>query len=113
MIVRITDGEKILLAHNSRFPDGVYSCIAGYVEPGETLENTVLREIKEEVSCRQCLCIRPRKKKYYLRPLHAQAGIAAALPGGWVLTEPHFGAKSVNTNWYPMMWNKQKVNIRS
>jgi len=49
MIVRITDGEKILLAHNSRFPDGVYSCIAGYVEPGETLENTVIREIREEV----------------------------------------------------------------
>ena len=49
MIVRITNDSKILLAHNQRFPDGVYSCVAGYVEPGETLEQTVLREIKEEV----------------------------------------------------------------
>ena len=49
MIVRITNGLKILLAHNRRFPDGVYSCVAGYVEPGENLEQTVLREIKEEV----------------------------------------------------------------
>ncbi len=49
MIVRITNGLKILLAHNRRFPDGVYSCIAGYVEPGENLEQTVLREVKEEV----------------------------------------------------------------
>lgn len=49
MIVRIINGDKILLAHNSHFPDGVYSCVAGYVEPGETLENTVIREIREEV----------------------------------------------------------------
>ena len=49
MIVRITHGRRILLAHNVRFPDGVYSCVAGFVEPGETLEKTVIREIKEEV----------------------------------------------------------------
>ncbi len=49
MIVRITDGRRILLAHNKRFPSGVYSCVAGYTDPGETLERTILREIKEEV----------------------------------------------------------------
>lgn len=49
MIVRIVNGDKILLAHNSHFPDGVYSCVAGFVESGETLENTVIREIREEV----------------------------------------------------------------
>ena len=49
MIVRITDGRRILLAHNRRFPGGVFSCVAGYVDPGESLEATVLREIKEEV----------------------------------------------------------------
>ncbi len=50
MIVRITNGNRILLAHNKNFQDGLYSCVAGYVEPGETLERTVLREIKEEVN---------------------------------------------------------------
>ena len=49
MIVRITAGDRILLAHNRRYPEGVYSCVAGYVDPGETLERAVLREIREEV----------------------------------------------------------------
>ena len=43
------DEPRILLAHNQRFPDGVYSCLAGYVDAGETLEATVLREVREEV----------------------------------------------------------------
>ncbi len=40
---------RILLAHNRRFPEGVYSCLAGYVDAGETLEATVHREVMEEV----------------------------------------------------------------
>jgi NAD+ diphosphatase len=40
---------KILLAHNSNFRNGLYGLIAGYVEPGETLEQCVEREIREEV----------------------------------------------------------------
>ncbi len=40
---------RILLAHNRRFPDGVYSCLAGYVDAGENLETTVCREVMEEV----------------------------------------------------------------
>ena len=43
------DEPRILLAHNRRFPEGVYSCLAGYVEAGETLEATVRREVMEEV----------------------------------------------------------------
>jgi NAD+ diphosphatase len=42
------DGQ-ILLAHNSNFRNGLYGLIAGYVEPGETLEQCVEREIREEV----------------------------------------------------------------
>ena len=36
---------------NKRFPPGVYSCLAGFVEAGENLEETVCREVKEEVYC--------------------------------------------------------------
>jgi NAD+ diphosphatase len=49
IIVAITCNDKILLAHNANFPEGLYSLIAGYVDIGESLEQTVIREIKEEV----------------------------------------------------------------
>jgi NAD+ diphosphatase len=50
VIVIITDDEnRILLAHNKRFAGNVYSHISGFNEAGETLEETVDREILEEV----------------------------------------------------------------
>ena len=45
----INDRNEILLAHNKNFTSGVYSLIAGFNEPGESLEITVAREIREEV----------------------------------------------------------------
>ena len=44
------DREEALLAHNKKFAAGVYSLIAGFNEAGESLEATVAREIREEVS---------------------------------------------------------------
>lgn len=43
------DGLRILLARNHRFPTGRFSVLAGYVEPGETLEECCAREVCEEV----------------------------------------------------------------
>src|SRR5688572_11764208 len=45
-------GDTLLLARSPRFPAGVYSAIAGFVEPGETLEQCVAREVEEEVGVR-------------------------------------------------------------
>ncbi len=42
-------GKEILLAHNQRHPAGFYSVLAGFVEPGESLEECARREIREEV----------------------------------------------------------------
>jgi NAD+ diphosphatase len=42
------DGEA-LLARGRNFPVPMYSCVAGFVEPGETLEEAVHREVREEV----------------------------------------------------------------
>jgi NAD+ diphosphatase len=50
MMVTIVRGREILLAHAPHFLDGVYSALAGFVEPGETLEQCVHREVREEVS---------------------------------------------------------------
>lgn len=50
VIVAIRDQEnRLLLAHNSKFKNNVYALVAGFVEAGERLEDTVHREIREEV----------------------------------------------------------------
>jgi NAD+ diphosphatase len=49
VIVAITCGNKMLLARNSNFPGQWYSLIAGYVDIGESLEECLIREVKEEV----------------------------------------------------------------
>ncbi|WP_094606675.1 NADH pyrophosphatase [Sporomusa silvacetica DSM 10669] len=49
IIVAVIKENEILLARSSRFPPGRYSVIAGFVEPGETLETCVRRELQEEV----------------------------------------------------------------
>ena len=48
IIVLIQKGDQILLAHAHKFKSEFYSLIAGFVEVGETLEETVQREVKEE-----------------------------------------------------------------
>ena len=48
IIVSVTRGREILLARSPRFPKGRYSVLAGFVEPGETLEQAVAREVREE-----------------------------------------------------------------
>lgn len=49
MIVAVRKEDQILLAHSKRFPAKFFSVLAGFVEPGETLEQCVSREVMEEV----------------------------------------------------------------
>lgn len=48
IIVLVTRGDRCLLGHQRGWPAGMYSTLAGFVEPGETLEQAVIREVKEE-----------------------------------------------------------------
>lgn len=52
VIVAITRGDELLLAHNRNFRPGLHSLIAGFVDPGETLEQCVMREAFEETGVR-------------------------------------------------------------
>ena len=52
IIVLVTDGERALLGRQSGWPPGRYSTIAGFVEPGESLEDAVAREVMEETGVR-------------------------------------------------------------
>ena len=49
VITLIERGGEALLARGRSFPVPMYSCVAGFVEPGETLEEAVHREVREEV----------------------------------------------------------------
>uniref|UniRef100_A0A8C2LJW4 NAD-capped RNA hydrolase NUDT12 n=1 Tax=Cricetulus griseus TaxID=10029 RepID=A0A8C2LJW4_CRIGR len=42
------DGTKCLLGRQKRFPPGMFTCLAGFIEPGETIEDAVRREVEEE-----------------------------------------------------------------
>lgn len=52
IIVLVSDGERCLLGRQPGWPDGLYSTIAGFVEPGESLEDAVRREVYEETNIR-------------------------------------------------------------
>jgi NAD+ diphosphatase len=49
MMVLVTRGSDVLLARANRFPTAMYSALAGFVEPGETIEDCIHREVREEV----------------------------------------------------------------
>jgi NAD+ diphosphatase len=60
VIMLVTSGEKVLLGRQKQFPPGMYSCLAGFVEAAETIEDAVRREIFEESG------IRCTEVKYYM-----------------------------------------------
>jgi NAD+ diphosphatase len=49
VMMLVTRGDRCLLARQPAFPSGMYSALAGFVEPGETIEECVVRETFEEV----------------------------------------------------------------
>jgi len=47
-IMLAIDGDRCLLGRQTRFVTGTWSCLAGFIEPGETIEEAVRREVREE-----------------------------------------------------------------
>jgi NAD+ diphosphatase len=52
VIMLVHDGDRCLLGRQPRFPPGLYSTLAGFVEPGESVEEAVAREVFEETGIR-------------------------------------------------------------
>lgn len=48
MAIISTDGSKVLLGRQKAWPSMMYSCLAGFAEPGESIEDAVRREVYEE-----------------------------------------------------------------
>lgn len=52
VIMLVTRGNSALIGRSPGWPEGMYSCLAGFVEPGETIEAAVRREVWEEAGIR-------------------------------------------------------------
>ena len=56
IIVAVSDGERLLLGRQAGWPEKRWSVLAGFLEPGESLEQTVMREVMEEAGVRVHAC---------------------------------------------------------
>lgn len=96
VIVLVSKGSSILLARSPRFKDEMYSVLAGFVEPGETLEDAVKREIREEVG------IDVKDISYFGSqpwpfPDSLMIGFTASYAGGDIIVDK---SEIVDANWY-------------
>lgn len=81
VIVMIRRGDRMLLARSSRFKHHIFSLIAGFVEPGETLEEAVKREVKEETGL-EVSGIRYQRSQPWPFPHQLMLGFFADYAGG-------------------------------
>jgi NAD+ diphosphatase len=76
-----------LLARSARFRSGFFSCLAGFIEVGESAEDTVLREVKEEVGI-LVNNIRYLKSQSWPFPSQLMLGFIADYQSGEIVPEP-------------------------
>jgi NAD+ diphosphatase len=96
VIVLISRGEELLLARAHRFPTRMYSVLAGFVEPGESLEETVVREVREEVGI-EVKDIRYFGSQPWPFPNSLMIGFTAAYASGEITIEPQ---ELVDAAWF-------------
>src|ERR1700733_4473730 len=96
IIVLVTDGERALLGRQASWPPGRYSTIAGFVEPGESLEDAVLREVQEETGV---LASNPRydSSQPWPFPSSLMIGFQAEAPRG---SEIRTGDELEDARWF-------------
>ena len=87
MIVLVTRGDEILLARSPRFVTGVYSTLAGFAEPGESAEDCLVREVREEVAV-EVRNIQYVGSQCWPFPHSMMLGFHAEYAGGEIVMQP-------------------------
>ena len=95
-IMLVVDGDRILLARSSRFKSNFYSCLAGFIEVGETAEQTVAREVREEVGI-EIENVRYLKSQSWPFPSQLMLAFIVDYKSGEIVIEPEEIAEA---NWY-------------
>lgn len=98
LVIRGADGpdQQVLLARGVGWPDGSFSCLAGFVEAGESLESCVVREIREEVGI-TVDDVMYRGSQPWPFPHSLMIGFRARYASGELELDP---AEIVEANWY-------------
>ena len=96
MIVLIERGDEVLLARGVQFPVPMYSCLAGFVEPGESLEEAVAREVREEVRL-DVVDVRYHSSQPWPFPHSLMLGFRARGASGEIEIDP---TEIVDAGWY-------------
>lgn len=96
VIVLVIKGSQMLLARSSRVNSGFYSCLAGFMEIGETPEETVIREVKEEVAI-DVENVRYIKSQSWPFPSQLMLGFLADYKAGEIVPAPEEIAEA---HWY-------------
>jgi NAD+ diphosphatase len=79
--VLVEDGDRCLLGRREIWPEGVYSTLAGFVEPGESLSEAVVREVREESGI-EVGDVRYRSSQPWPFPSSLMLGFHAVRTGG-------------------------------
>jgi NAD+ diphosphatase len=89
-------GERCLLGRSTRFPAGLYSTLAGFVEPGESLEETVRREVYEEAGV-EVVEMHYRSSQPWPFPASLMLGFRATARSDQLRIDPE---ELVDAGWY-------------
>jgi NAD+ diphosphatase len=96
VIVAIVRDDRLLLATAKRFPNAFHSVLAGFVEPGETLEGCIAREVREEVGI-EVTDIRYFGSQPWPFPGQLMIGFTARHAGGEIVPEEK---EIVSAGWF-------------
>lgn len=96
VIVAVTKGDKLLMGHNAAFRGNMYSVLAGFVEPGESAEDTVRREIWEEAR------VRVKNIRYFMSQMWPfPNSLMLAFKADWESGEPEPGdGELTDVRWF-------------